>query len=122
MMIFSSLFNVVLAQGIKNIALSYPDDLINSGGIKILGKTLSVIIGVMYIIGAIACFLFMAIGALEWMNSGDDTQRIEAAREKVLHGLVALIILLSSLAILGFIGAIFKINFLAPVVPTLTSP
>jgi hypothetical protein len=63
-------------------------------------------------IGAIMVILYFIWGAVEWISAGGDKSKLESARNKMLHAVLGLIILVSSFVIIGFIsGGLFGDNF-----------
>ncbi|MFH2021698.1 MAG: hypothetical protein ABIJ33_00230 [Patescibacteria group bacterium] len=63
-------------------------------------------------LGAIMVLLYFIWGAVEWISSGGDKNKLESARNKMLHAVLGLIILVSSFVIIGFIsGGLFAKNF-----------
>jgi hypothetical protein len=62
------------------------------------------------IVGAVVFTFVLLIGAIQWITSGGDKAAIEAARGKVISGLVGIVILFSLFAILALVGDFFGIN------------
>jgi len=63
-------------------------------------------------IGAIMVLLYFIMGAMEWITSGGDKNKLESARNKMMHAILGLIILVSSFVIIGFVsGGLFADNF-----------
>lgn len=104
---------ILLAQegepkGIYNPALS---KLVGRGeGIDIINLLLGNIIAVLLIIGVIVSFIFIIIGAIQWMTAGNDKAKMESARGKIVTAIVGLVILFSVFAIMKLIGAFFGIE------------
>ena len=63
--------------------------------------------------------MFIILGAYQWMSSGGDKTNLQAARDKVINALIALIILLSVFAILNLVGQVFGINLTSFSIPTI---
>jgi hypothetical protein len=70
------------------------------------------LVGFAFAIGAIVFFFVMIAGAIQWITSGGDKTALEGARGKIANALVGFIILLSLLALLKIIEALFGINIL----------
>ena len=64
------------------------------------------------VVGAIAFLLYFVWGGLEWILGGGDPKKIEMAQKKITNGLIGLILLASSYAIVAFIQDIVGINIL----------
>jgi hypothetical protein len=58
-------------------------------------------------IGAIMVLVYFIWGAIEWITSGGDKGKTEAARNRITNAVIGLIILVSSFTIIGFIGKLF---------------
>ena len=73
---------------------------------------ISKVVGVMTIV-AIIWFVFVLItGAISFISSGGDKQKLEAARSKITSGIIGLIITISALFIIGLIGTFLGVNLL----------
>lgn len=103
---------ILLAQaeepGIYNPALS---ELVGRGeGIDIINLFLGNIIAILLIVGVIVAFMFIIIGAIEWMTAGNDKAKMESARGKIVSAIVGLVILFAVFAIMKLIGTFFGIE------------
>lgn len=58
-------------------------------------------------VGGLIVLIMFLWGALEWITAGGDSSKIEKARNRILQSLIGLIILVSSVAIIGFISQLF---------------
>ncbi len=76
---------------------------------------ISNLIGLFTIVGSLIFVIYFIIASVEWITAGGDSGKIEKARTKMLHGVLGLIILVASYAILGLIGTIVGIEILDPV-------
>lgn len=64
------------------------------------GKLISAIVGTLLIIAALLAFLFLILGGIQWISSGGDKAGMEAARNKITHAIVGLIIVGAAWAIM----------------------
>lgn len=71
------------------------------------------------IIGGLAVLFYLAWGALDWILSGSDQERLKRAKNKIQNSLFGLVILTLSYAIIQFISRITGLDILNPVWPTL---
>lgn len=69
------------------------------------------------IVGGLAVMLFMIWGGIQWLTSGGDKGKLEEAHHKITNSLIGLGVLVASFAVIAFIGAVLKIDLLAPVFP-----
>ena len=76
---------------------------------------ISNILGLFTIIGALIFVIYFLIAAIEWITAGGDTGKISSARDKMTQGVIGLIILVASYAILGLIGSVIGLDLIDPV-------
>ena len=88
-----------------------------SGGTD-LARYISVIWQVMVIIGGISVLLFLIWGALDWIFSGSNPERLKRAKDKMFDGIFGLAILILSFIIVKIISSITGLNILNPEWPT----
>ena len=72
------------------------------GNIKIsdVGQLISALVGTLLIIAALLAFFFLILGGIQWITSGGDKAGMEAARNKITHAIVGLIIVGAAWAIM----------------------
>ena len=88
------MFMKVLAQ--SDISIPVPPN------IKILsiGSLISALVGTLLIISALLAFFYLILGGISWITSGGDKAGMEAARNKITHAIVGLIIVGAAWAIM----------------------
>lgn len=78
------------------------------------GTWVSSLMRVVMLAGVLVAFVFLILGAIEWITSGGDKGKVESARGKITNAVIGLIVLAAVTAILalvqGFLGVSF-INF-----------
>jgi hypothetical protein len=100
--------------GIRNPVL----DTAGSGpGEPILGNLISAVLGFIVVIGFIVAFLYLILGAMNWISSAGDKSKLETARIQITQALVGLIILVAVWGIMRVVGSFLGIGF-----PTLVFP
>lgn len=75
-------------------------------------------------IGALLVLLYFAWGSIEWISSGGDKGKVEAARMKMTNAAVGIIILVSGFTIIGFFSNLVfgnDFNLLKLTFPTATT-
>jgi len=65
-----------------------------------VGMLISSLVGVLLIIAALLAFFFLILGGIQWITSGGDKAGMEAARNKITHAIVGLIIVGAAWAIM----------------------
>ncbi len=80
-----------------DIEIKRPSDTVK---IESLGALISALVGAMLIIAALLAFLFLILGGIQWITSGGDKTGMEAARNKITHAIVGLVIVGAAWAIM----------------------
>lgn len=65
-----------------------------------IGKLISALVGLLLILAALMAFFFLILGGIQWITSGGDKAGMEAARNKITHAIVGLIIVGAAWAIM----------------------
>ena len=79
-----------------------------------LTKYIAIIWKTLVIFGSIATLLYLAWGALDWIFSGSNPDRLKRAKEKMFNGIFGLIFLALSYAIMKIISTITGLDILNP--------
>jgi hypothetical protein len=74
----------------------------NPSNVKILdiGKLIGAVVGTLMILAALITFVYLILGGIQWITSGGDKTAMEAARNKITHAIVGLVIVASAWAIM----------------------
>lgn len=104
---FLSTAGVALAQELPQITVDSDDANVR---ITDVGRLLSSAIGAALLLSALLVFGYLVMGGIQWINSGGDKGKTEAARNKITAALVGLAIVASSYAIMQIIAFFFGIN------------
>lgn len=89
-----------------------------SGGSGALTEYIVLLWRTLILVGGLATLLYLLWGAVDWIISGGDQGKVESARKKMTHAVIGLMILAASVAIVGFVGSIVKLDLLRPSFPT----
>lgn len=81
-------------------------------GAGFIARLVSMLITLALIAGAVAFVFVLLLGAISWITSGGDKAKVETARARVATGIVGLVVLLATWAIIRLIQQIFNINIL----------
>jgi hypothetical protein len=103
-----------LAQDITNPALgptlqSYQR---SEGGSAFFSAILPRAVALAFVIGALIFFFMLVWGAITWISSGGDKEKLASARGRITSAVVGLVLLFVALAIIQFIEKFFGINIL----------
>jgi len=81
-------------------------------GTSTLTKFISTTIGIMTIVGIIWFIFVLFSGAIAWLSSGGDKQKLQNAQKQITTGLTGLIIVLSAIFLAKIAGSIFGMDLL----------
>ena len=85
------------------------DDIEAGGNLTIAGLISSLINGAI-LLSALAVLLYLILGGFQWLTSGGDKGKTEAARNKITAALIGLLIVIASWAIFNLILQFFGID------------
>ena len=77
-----------------------------------IGRLISAAVSALLIFAALAAFIFLVLGGLQWITSGGDKAGMEAARNKITHAIVGLIIVAAAYAVMVLVSNFLGISFL----------
>lgn len=64
-----------------------------------LGKLISSTFAFLLVVAGLLAFAYLIIGGIQWITSGGDKAGLEAARNKIVHAIVGLIVVFAAWAI-----------------------
>lgn len=97
------------------IVVSRPVDIVR---IVDIGKLFGSLVGVLLIVAAIAAFMYLLYGGIQWIISGGDKAKVENAQHRIQAALLGLIIVFAVWALFTVIGGYLGINIFAPTLPS----
>lgn len=68
------------------------------------------VIGIFFAVGGIGVVIYFVWGAVDWILSGGDKEKIANARKKMTHAIIGLVLLSLSFVIINIIGQIVGFN------------
>lgn len=77
-----------------------------------IGQLMSALVGTMLILAALLAFLYLILGGISWITSGGDKTGMEAARNKITHAIVGLIIVGAAWAIMVLVQSFLGIQII----------
>jgi len=91
------------------------------GNIKIgdVGQLISALVGTLLIVAALLAFFYLILGGIQWITSGGDKAGMEAARNKITHAIVGLIIVGAAWAVMILVQNFLGVSIIGG---TLTFP
>jgi len=78
--------------------------------IENVGSLVSNVVNALLIIAALIAFIFLVLGGIQWITSGGDKAGMEAARNKITHAIVGLIVVAAAYAIMLLLGSFLGLN------------
>ncbi|OGM24622.1 hypothetical protein A2962_01570 [Candidatus Woesebacteria bacterium RIFCSPLOWO2_01_FULL_39_61] len=75
----------------------------------ILNQVISVLVGAMTLFATIWFLILLITAAYSWMNAGGDKVALENARQKMLHAVIGLTIVIVAIFVADFIGFILGV-------------
>jgi hypothetical protein len=87
-----------------------------------LGQLVSAVAGSLLIIAALLAFVYLILGGIQWITSGGDKSGMEAARNKITHAIVGLIIVGAAWAIMMLVQNFLGISIIGGTGIDLPSP
>ena len=75
-----------------------------------LGTLISGGVGIILIIAALAAFIFLIMGGLQWITSGGDKAKVEEAQNKIQAALIGLFVVFAAWAIMLVVGQVLGID------------
>ena len=77
-----------------------------------IGQVISAVVGFLLVLAAVAAFLFLILGGIQWITSGGDKAGMEAARNRITAAIVGLIIVAAAWAVMLLVGQFIGFDLL----------
>lgn len=90
------------------------DVLVGNNALTGLELLISRIIGFLTTLAGIFFIFYFILGALSWVTAGGDTGKTQKARDQIVQGVIGLVIIVGSYAVIGIIGSVVGIDILNP--------
>ena len=88
----------------KNLGVPAPA----TGGV--IGTILRNVLALFFAVGGIGTVIYFVWGAVDWILSGGDKEKVSSARKKMTHAVIGLILLSLSFVILQLVGEVVGFN------------
>ena len=75
-------------------------------------RYLSTIVSTLIVLGGLLAFFYLLYGAIEWLMSGGDPEKIKQAQRKITYAIAGLFLLTAIFAIANLIGEVLGIDLL----------
>ena len=74
------------------------------------GQVLTFLIRTLFVVGGLAAILYLMLGALAWITSGGDKEKVTKAREKIQAAIIGLILMFALLGIIVLLESVLNIG------------
>lgn len=95
-----------LAQSGGSIGFEKPEE----AQITDIGKLINSGVGFVIIISGLLVFIFLVWGGIEWLTSGGDKGKVEAARNRIVNALIGIAIIAAAWALTRIIAYFFGVE------------
>ena len=85
-------------------------DSTGAGGLSLFFSNL---VALIYVIAAIVLIFMILWGAFDWITSGGEKEKVEAARNKIIHAIIGIIIFAVAFAVIQALGTFTGFTFFA---------
>lgn len=109
------------AQPQRDIDLKPKGEFANLGNLE-PANIISAIIRLLLVVAAVVFFFMLVLGGIQWILSGGDKQKTEAARNQITAALVGLVVVFSAWAIAQLINALFGVSILDLDIKQISAP
>lgn len=75
---------------------------------------LSNLIGFLTIFASILFIVYFLIGGIEWITAGGDSGKVQKARDKMVNGVIGLVVIIGAYGVIGLIGRVIGLDLLNP--------
>jgi len=75
-----------------------------------VGSIGTVVLGIIFTLGAIFTLIFVVLGGIKFITSGGDPAKIASARSTIIYAIVGMVLLILSFVIMYLIQALFINN------------
>lgn len=75
---------------------------------------MSQIIGLLTVTASLFFIVYFVMGAFKWTAAGGDGGKVSKARDQMVQGVLGLILIVASYAVIGVIGTLLGLNILNP--------
>jgi hypothetical protein len=89
--------------------------------IESVGVLIQAVVGTLLIVAAVLAFLYLILGGIQWITAGGDKAGMEAARNKITHAIVGLVIVGAAWAVMMLVQSFLGVTLIGKGV-TLPSP
>lgn len=79
-----------------------------------VGKIMRNVVALFFVVGGVGIVIYLLWGAVEWIFSGGDKEKVAGARRRITHAIIGFVLLALSFVIIITVGRIVGFNPLSP--------
>jgi hypothetical protein len=79
-----------------------------------LEKILTTVVSLLTVIAGLAFLIYFMLGALNWITAGGDKGKVDSAKSYMTNGVIGMIAVVSSYAVISIVGTVLGFNILNP--------
>lgn len=98
--------------GIGNWSIDTSGDIAENVPGNIIANVLTLVVGFMTILSGLYFLVFFIIGAMNWISSGGDSNKVEEARKKLTNAAIGLTIVIASYSVIYIVSEILGVPIL----------
>jgi hypothetical protein len=91
-----------------------PPTLDNTTILTYTNRTISFVITLLTVLAGLFFLYQCLMGGFAWLNAAGDQKKVQEARDRITQGVIGLLLIVGSYAIVGLIGTIFGLDILNP--------
>jgi len=89
-------------------------DFVPSEGGNLFEKMISGIIGLLTVVAGIYFVFLFIVGAIGWLGSEGEKQKVATARAKITNGIIGLVVVIGAVFFIELIGTLLGLDILNP--------
>lgn len=86
-----------------------------------IGRLISSAVQLLLIVAGIIAFLYLLLGGIQWITSGGDKAGVDAARQKILHAIIGLIVVFATWSLITLLEKFLGVTIISGAI-TIPSP
>ena len=91
----------------------------NESGASAIPQIVSTFIGILLVVGVLACFAYFILNAIKWITAGGDKNKLQEAQKGLIQAMVGLLILFCLFAVMNLLEIFFGVDLLQLEIPNI---
>ena len=90
----------------------------NEAGPAAVGAFIGSIVGILIIGAFVLAFVYLLLGGYDWITSGGDKAKLQAARDRITNAIIGLIVVAAAWAVMMLVSGFVGVDFPNIPIPT----